>query len=95
MERYIERAQSQGSMTGDEMAHLGYLCLHGVEDRGRKHPPSPLIPAAKAAWRAALQLMRSQTEPPCMKAFAMVMHPTSHHRAATNTIAWACSTCYC
>ncbi|CAL5220262.1 g2243 [Coccomyxa viridis] len=70
MVQYIERAIAHGNIPGDMMADIGYLCLIGKEKGGRRYPPSPLIPAAKAAWRAGLQLMRSQREPPCMERFA-------------------------
>ena len=78
MVQYIERAIAHGNIPGDMMADIGYLCLIGKEKGGRRYPPSPLIPAAKAAWRAGLQLMRSQREPPCMERFAKVTQATSH-----------------
>ena len=78
MLQYIGWGKTEGRIPGDRMASVGYLCLIGEERGGRRYPPSPLIPAAKAAWQAGLQLMRTQREPPCMERYAKVTQPTSH-----------------
>ena len=68
MLQLIEQAKNEGLFIGDKLVHIGYVCL--------QNRPSPHLPAAKAAWRAGLQLMRSQGEPQDMDEMAKVTHPT-------------------
>ena len=60
----IEQAKTEGRLTADELVEAGYTCLSAR---------APQVPAARAAWRAGLQLMRSQSEPPCMETFSKVV----------------------
>ena len=70
----IERAEAgagtEGRYKADMLIRIGYVC--------QRMPPAPLTTAAKAAWRAGLQLMRSQEEPPDMDLYAQVAHLISH-----------------
>ncbi|CAL5220264.1 g2245 [Coccomyxa viridis] len=62
MLQLIEQAKNEGLFIGDKLVHIGYVCL--------QNRPSPHLPAAKAAWRAGLQLMLSQGEPQDMDEMA-------------------------
>ena len=64
MLQLVERVKTEELFTADELLHLGYVCL--------QVPRNPHAPSAKAAFSAALQLMRSQQEPPCMDTLAEV-----------------------
>ena len=64
----IERAKTEGLFAAEELLHIGRVCM--------QIPDIPHGPSAKAAFSAALQLMRSQKEPPPrMDKLAEVMHP--------------------
>ena len=58
----VERAKTEGLFTVDELLRISCTCL--------QIPDLPHVPSAKAAFSAALQLMCSQQEPPCMDKLA-------------------------
>ena len=64
MLQLVERAKTEELFTADRFVHIGYVCL--------QVPRYPHARSAKAACSAALQLMRSQEEPPCMNKLAEV-----------------------
>ena len=76
MLQYIEWARTEGRYPGVRMAAIGLACL--------TLPPLPLKPAAKAAWRAGLELMRSQRGPPDMDLYAWVRHPDKNLMTLTD-----------
>ena len=63
----MQRAKAEEffTFTADDMLSYGHLCLQG--------PEHPHAPSARIAFSGALQLMRSQKEPPCMDKLAMVI----------------------
>ena len=80
MLEFIERAKngtgSEGRYNADTMIRVGHTC--------RVMPPAPLMDAAKAAWSAGLEILRSQDDPD-MDLYAKV----------ANSLAQHCSTCAC
>ena len=52
----LERAITEGLFTPEELLQIGRVCM--------QIPDMPHAPSAKVAFSAALQRMRSQTEPP-------------------------------
>ena len=64
----VERAITERLFTAEELLQAGRVCM--------EIPDIPHAPSAKAAFSAALQLMRSQMEPPPrMDKLAEVTHP--------------------
>ncbi len=82
MLEFIERAKtgtgSAGRYDAKTMTQVGFACL--------VMPPDPLTDTAKAAWRAGLELMRSQRVPPDVNLCAKVAHPTSHLLSHTDSV---------
>ncbi|CAL5220282.1 g2267 [Coccomyxa viridis] len=62
---FIEQSKAEGRFKAEEWVSFGYACL--------AVPPTPLMPAAKAAWRAGMQLMRSSGEPPDVDTYAQAV----------------------
>ena len=64
---FIQQSKAEGRFKAEEWFSFGEACL--------AVPPTPLMPAANAAWRAGMQLMRSSGEPPDMDLYAKVTRP--------------------